>query len=455
MSSLAESRVPDQEGATGRSLAYPWIVVLFLMLLYTSSYIDRMILNLLVKPIRADFSISDTRFSLLTGIAFIGIYTLAGIPLGRLVDRWNRRWLIAIGVFAWSLMTGACGLANSYWRLFAARIGVGVGEATLSPAAYSLVSDYFPPTKLSRALSVYTLGNPLGSGLALIIGGLVIKALSEIGPLDLPVVGVTRPWQVVFLIVGLPGVLLALLTLLVVREPARHEMAHAEHHSSFGAVLRQLWANRRVYGAIFLGLGIAVMPAYGANAWYPAYLQRVHGFTIADAGLFLGLSTLIFGTVGSIVAGTLADHLVAKGRADGHLIVGLIFTAGVLICVGLGTIVPVRWLSLALVSATSFFANTWTGVNAAALQMVTPNRMRGQVSALYLFVAALLAIGFGPTAVAIGTDYIFRRDDAVGSSLALNAVIFTIVGALIIQSGRGPIRRLAGKPRSDRQRSGL
>jgi len=431
--------------------AYPWIVVLFLMLLYTSSYIDRMILNLLVKPIRADFAISDTRFSLLTGIAFIGVYTLAGIPLGRVVDRSSRRALIAAGVFIWSLMTAGCGLANSYWQLFAARIGVGIGEATLSPASYSLVSDYFSPARLGRALSVYTLGNPLGSGLALIIGGLVVKALSESGPLDLPLLGAAKPWQAVFLIVGLPGLALAALTLLVVREPARHETAAGQdRHADFPAVLRQLWDNRRIYGAIFLGLGIAQMPAYGANAWYPAFLQRVHGFTIAEAGLFLGLSTLILGTLGSIVAGWLADTLLAKGRTDGHLIVGLIYSAGLLVCLGGGTIIPDRSLSLVMVSATSFFANTWSGVNAAALQLVTPNRMRGQISALYLFAAALIAIGFGPTAVALATDYIFGRDNAVGSSLALNAVVFVTIGALVLQSGRSPIRRLHAAIRADR-----
>src|ERR1700761_6987765 len=220
------------------SLAYAWGVVAFLMVLYTSSFIDRQILALLVKPIRADLKIDDFQYGLLTGLAFVGTYSIAGLPIGVLVDRWSRKGVILVGVTAWSLMTAACGLTNSFGSLFATRIGVGIGEATLSPASYSLISDLFPKDKLGRALSLYGLGIPLGSGLALVIGGQVVGAIEHIGSIDLPVVGVTRPWQAVFMAIGLPGLILALLAIFVVKEPKRHKsQAEIDNQPTIGEAL--------------------------------------------------------------------------------------------------------------------------------------------------------------------------------------------------------------------------
>jgi MFS family permease len=337
-------------------------------------------------------------------------------------------------------MTASCGLANSFWRLFAARIGVGIGEATLSPGSYSLISDYFRSHQLSRALSVYALGIPIGSGLALVIGGSVISAVQAIGALDLPLVGLTKPWQTVFLVIGLPGLVLSLLTLLIVREPDRRESTGAivneADRPSFGEVVIYVWTNRKLYAPIFFGMALATTSAYGANAWYPAFLQRVQGFSIGDAGLFLGAAMLVFGVAGFISAGWLADSLVRRGRPDGNFLVGIFYAAGLLICGVLAPLVPIHWLSLTFVAFAAFFSNTWSGVNAAVLQVVTPNRMRGQISAMYLVVTSFLGLGFGPTAVALATDHIFGRDDAVGYSLALVAVIFPTLSIIVLQLGR-------------------
>src|SRR6201996_8142469 len=180
------TELPTTEESPPSSTTYPWFVVLFLMVLLTSSFIDRTILSLLVKPIRADLHLTDTEFSYLAGLAFVLLYTTTGIPLGWVADRWSRRWLIASGVAFWSVMTASCGVATSFWRLFASRIGGGVGEATLSPCSYALISELFPPERRARPLSVFTLGIPIGSGLALMIGGSVIDAISKGGPIDLP-----------------------------------------------------------------------------------------------------------------------------------------------------------------------------------------------------------------------------------------------------------------------------
>lgn len=194
-----------------------WTTVAILMVAYVLSFIDRQILNLLVGPIRRDLAISDTEMSLLMGLSFALFYTLCGIPLGRMADNRSRRGLILFGVLVWSAMTAACGLARSYWQFLTFRVGVGVGEAALSPAAYSLIADSFPRERRATAISVYSMGIYLGSGLAFLLGGLVIKFASAQGDVHLPLFGEVRPWQLIFLILGAAGVLFCLLLL-----PAGH-----------------------------------------------------------------------------------------------------------------------------------------------------------------------------------------------------------------------------------------
>jgi MFS family permease len=422
---------------------YSWFVVFVLVVLYTSSFIDRMILNLMVQPIRADLGISDTQFSYLTGFAFVIMYSIAGVPVGWIVDRRSRRNLIALGVSAWSAMTALCGFASSYAQLFVARVGVGIGEATLSPASYSLVGDYFRADQLARALSVFALGVPIGSGLALTIGGPLIQSLTAAGPLHLPLVGLIKPWHAVFMAIGLPGFLLSVLVLIAVREPARHGTPLAERGArvpSTAEAARYIWTHRAVYAPMFWGQGLVALFAYGAASWYPSYLQRVQGFTIARAGLLLGLATALLGILGSVCAGTLSDRLVARGRPDGHLVVGMIYAVGLLACGVAGPTIPVRSLSIVMISATAFFAFTWLGSCVALLQLVTPNRMRGQVSALYLFFINLLAMGLGSTSVALVTDHVFGNDKKVGWSLALVAMVSNLGALIVMQRGRARVR---------------
>lgn len=200
--------------------ARAWVTVAILLMAYVLSFIDRQILNLLVGPIRADLGISDTQMSLLMGLSFAIFYTIAGIPLGRVADSRSRRGLIAWGILFWSLMTAACGLAKQYWHFVVFRIGVGAGEAALSPAAYSLMADSFPPEKRATAISVYSMGIYLGAGMAFLLGGIVITWANAQGPMDLPLLGTVRPWQLIFLVLGAAGALFCLV-LLAIREPSR------------------------------------------------------------------------------------------------------------------------------------------------------------------------------------------------------------------------------------------
>jgi MFS family permease len=418
---------------TGRY--YPWIVLVLLIALYTSSFIDRSIFGLLVKPIRADLNITDTEYSLLAGLAFAVTYTFAGIPMGWIVDNGSRRMLIAVGCAVWSFMTALCGMANSFGTLFAARVGVGIGEAVLSPAAYSLLSDLFPKEKLARALSFYSLGIPIGSGLALMIGGSVVDYFAGL-ELDLPLIGTPRPWQTVFLVIGLPGLILALLTPLIIKEPKRKAAANDPDRSNLLSVLRHMWRHRGVYALVIGGVTAAAIGGYGAMTWMPTYMQRVHGFTAGDAGLFLGISTIALGVPGTMLSGWMADKLITRGRGDGHLLVALFYVAGLFICGFLAPLIPDRDISLFLVAGFGFFIFTWVGVPTALLQIVTPIRMRGQVSALYLFSTGLFGIGVGPTAMGAATDYIFKADDAVGKSIFLVGAISTVIAVTLFITAR-------------------
>lgn len=437
--------VSDQAAAQARpSAAYAWGAVLLMMLLLTSSFIDRTILGLLVKPIRADLQITDTEFSFLTGIAFAVLYTTIGIPLGWLSDRWSRRALIAGGVAVWSVMTAGCGMVSTYAALFFCRVGVGVGEATLSPCAYPLIGSYFPPNKLARPMSLFAMGIPIGMGLAMMIGGGVIEAMTAAGDVDLPLLGPTKPWQSVFLIIGLPGIVLALLAWWILRDPPR--TLSAAPQPSFGAVFHYMWAHRAVYATLALSMGFFAAFSYGGTAWFPAFLMRVHGFSAGEAGSFIGLSNSVAGIAGTLFAGWLADRISSRGRGDATTLIGIPYAIGMMVCAAIGPILPDKYLSLTLFAGFGFFSLTWAGVNLTALQAVTPVAMRGQVSAIYLFITNTIGLGLGPTAIAASTDYLFHDDKAVNYSIALVGVVAMTVGSIILWLGRRAIGDRFGKP---------
>src|SRR5690606_3560228 len=288
-----------------------WAALGVLMLAYTVSFIDRTLLSLLIPPIQRDLGISDTEASLLAGLAFAVFYTVMGIPLGRLADRWHRRNLIALGISLWCLMTAACGLARNFWQLFAARVGVGIGEASLSPAAYSLIADLFPRHLLGRAIAIYSIGLPAGWGLALLFGGAVVGWVGDLGRMPLPAGGERAPWQLTFVMVGSRGILVAL-PLLLVREPERRDRSApasgAEAGAGAGALLPFLRHNRRVLLHHFTGLSLLVVIVYGSNAWIPTFFIRSHGWSATDIGYAFGLVFLTCGTAGLLAGGQLADR---------------------------------------------------------------------------------------------------------------------------------------------------
>ncbi len=420
------------------SSARAWVTVVILMVAYVLSFVDRQILNLLVEPIRRDLAINDTQMSLLMGLSFALFYTVCGIPLGRVADTRSRRGLIAVGILFWSAATAACGMAKMYWQFLLCRIGVGVGEAALSPAAYSLIADSFPAERRATAISVYSMGVYLGSGLAFLVGGLVIQFASAQGDVTLPLLGEVRPWQLIFLILGVAGVFFTLL-MLAIKEPVRRGVG-AGVAVPLSEVGRYIRANRRtvlLHNFGFAGLAFA---GYGSAAWIPTFYIRTYGWDAGQVGIVYGSIVAVFGCLGIVFGGRLADWMAKRGRSDANMRVGLFSALGALPMVVLFPLMDTAFWASVLMAPTVFFLSMPFGVAPAAIQEIMPNSMRGQASAIYLFVITLIGLGIGPTAVALVTDFVFADDAALRYSLLIVTTLAVLMSIILLAKSLKPYR---------------
>ena len=398
----AESRYP--------SPGYAWYVTVILTLAYIVAFLDRQILALLVGPIKADLGVSDTQMSLLLGFAFAIFYTVLGVPIGRLADRRSRRTIIAVGITIWCAMTAMCGLARNYLQLFVARVGVGVGEATLGPSALSLISDYFPAERRGRPLGFYAMGVSVGAGVAMLVGGQVIRLVNSAPPVVLPLVGELYAWQTVFLLVGLPGLLIALL-MITVREPIRHGKLTKTDGTDVIPVreaARFLAGRWRAYAGVLLGMSGGTILGYGLLSWLPALFVRTWEWSIADVATVQGVVMLVCGAISVNVAGWLADRQFRKGTRDAHLRIFAGFAAVMTLSAILLPLMPNGWAAAAWLGVNILGSAGITAVSTAALMMITPNQLRGQVSAIYYFIISIFGLTVGPTAVA-STDRLRLR----------------------------------------------
>ena len=425
---------------SGSALPYPnqtyaWYVVGVLVLAYTFSFIDRQILSLLVGPMKRDLAITDTQMSLLQGLAFAIFYTLMGLPIGRMVDRSHRVRIISAGVFVWSLMTAFCGLAKAYWQLFIFRMGVGVGEAALTPSAYSMIADYFPPKRLGFALGVYGMGVYIGAGLALVIGAEVIGLVSNGGDITLPLVGPVFAWQVVFLVVGLPGILIALWTL-TLKEPFRRGHMRKEVAADgtetqvdvpLGEVLAYFKDNWKTLLPLSFCYALCAMMAYGVAAWIPSFFVRTYDWSYVEAGRWYGWIIVFFGTSGVVAGGWLADKLTDKGIRNGRMLVCAVTGLAAMPFTLAYPLMSDPHMALLLLCPSTFFATFSTGAGPSALQELMPNQMRGFASAALIFVVNIIGLGLGPTSIAVVTDYVYSDEMLLRYSLVWTpAVILSL-----------------------------
>lgn len=396
------------------------------------SYTDRQVLSLLVDPIRGDMGISDTQISLLLGTAFAVIYGIAGIPLGFLADRISRRNLIFAGVSVWSLGTIACGFSHNFGEIFASRIVVGLGEAALSPAAISLISDYFPPSRRGTAVGFFLSGIAMGSGVAILIGGGVLHAI-EVGALAATPLASFAPWRMVLLVIGGPGLLWALVILLI-REPPRQaaEGEPVAGDADGGSWRTTPWA--RVV-PIYIVLAAASFVDNAVGAWAPTLLIRDFGKDPAQIGVELGLLLTIGFGGGVLIGGALADRAGARGGWPRKLRVCLY--SGLLILPA-SLLMNSPSFSLVLAGVPLYFALSGivTAVGFSAILDVVPNRTRGLAMSMSFFLNVALGAGLGPTAVAVAGAHLFSAQAGLGPPLALTVaagylVALAAVGAAL------------------------
>jgi MFS family permease len=398
-------------------------VVGLLSLAYLLAMVDRLVFSLLVEPIKSDLHLTDAQIGALAGLAFGLFYTLMGIPIGRLADRVHRPRLIATGVVLWSGATMACGLGSSFGRLFATRVLVGVGEASISPAAYSLISDVVPRDRLGRALSVYMLGTVVGLGVAWIAGGQLLQWLGG-------------SWQMVFVCVGLPGLLVGPAVLLL-REPFRRSAAQ---RSSLRDVAEQLRRNAGVYAAHFAGMAAINTYGYALVTWAPAMFRRSFDWSIERTGTVLGSGVLVAGCAGMLASGRLVDAVSRRGDAPFRvLFLGTLLMAPFGVLGPLAPTAAARALLFVVPVMGLFFAVV--ACAPTALQLVTPASMRASISSVYLFVVNLVAFAVGPLAVGLISDRIAASDRSLAVALMVLAAICLPMGAIAFRAGMSPYRR--------------
>ncbi len=418
---------------------YAWYVVILCMVAYIFSFIDRQILALMIEPIKADLHISDTQFSLLHGLAFSLFYAFMGLPLAYIADRFSRPKLISAGIVFWSLATAACGLSKNFIHLFLARIGVGAGEAALSPAAYSMFSDLFSKEKLGKAVGVYSIGAFVGGGIAFLVGGYVISLLKNSALIDVPIFGLMKAWQVAFLIVGLPGIIIGILFLFTVRDPERKgqrldqqgNVAKVKFSDSFKFVAK----HRGTFTCHYLGFSFYAMALFCLTSWSPAFFIRKFGLSPTEVGYMLGVVLLVANTLGALSSGWLTDWFMQKGRKDASILVGAIGAACMIIPIATFTLVDSLWLSVALLVPAMFFASFPIPTSTAAMQHLAPNQLRAQISSIFLLISNLIGLGIGTTLVALITDKVFGSPKSVGFSVAIVGGISAILAAVLLKIG--------------------
>jgi len=422
-----------------------WYCVFALALAVMVNFLDRGILTLLVEPIKRDLALSDVQMSLIMGFAFTFFYAVLGLPVARLVDRKSRKLIMTVGITIWSAMTMLCGLATSFWHLFFCRMGLGVGETTSGPSAYSLLSDYFPPHKLPRAISFMQVGFVLGTGLSLILGAWIIDFVAANPDLRLPVVGQLRGWQMVLMLVGLPGFIVAAI-MASVREPRRMGSARPEP-SPITEIFRFILRHRLVYLPLFIGMGMRTVQMFGTQAWGPAFYGRTYGWSPSQIGYVTGLSVFIAMPVGIALGAWMAERYWKRGVHDGNVRV-VVWSTLVSVPFGIaGPLMPNPWLAVGCLLIAALTSIMAAAPENAAVQTVTPNRLRGQMTFLFLFIMNVVGMGLGPLLVGTFSQYLFG-ESAIRLSLATTAALMGIPAIYAFWRGMQPYGGAiaAGKP---------
>ena len=420
----------DEAGRQPARRGTAWALAV-LTAIFTVAFIDRQILNLLVDPIKGSLGITDVDFSLLQGLAFMASYVALSPMFGWLADRTTRRNLLAGAVTVWSLCTILCGLTQDYSTLFMARIGIGAAEACVTPAAWSMLADLYERKRLSRALSIFLIGPYIGTGLAMILGGFLLGIGDDIRAL-VPIFSGFADWQIVFIAVGLPGIMLGPITL-ALREPARGESSIGPPTAAIP--LREafafLWQARSFFVLFFLGMTAIILVLYSVPAWMPAVLIRSLDADPATVGLQYGIVALCAGTGGVLFGPVLGRFLAARGTKYPEVRVPIISAGGLVVAGALLAFLPCYEVGLLAAGLATFFFGLPQAMAATALQVAAPPAMRGLVASIYTFIAGVIGLVLAPTLVAFLTDHVFRDPADVDSSLAIVCCTSAIIALFL------------------------
>ncbi len=399
-------------------------VLFILVVVYTFNFIDRQIVGILAVPIKADLGLTDTQLGLMGGLAFALFYTGLGIPVAMLADRFSRTWIMTAALTIWSAMTAASGLATNFWQLFAARLGVGVGEAGGVAPAYSLISDYFPPGQRARALSVYSFGIPIGSAIGIVFGGIIASLIN---------------WRYAFFIVGLAGIIIAPIFRMTIKEPPRGQYDRQRSDAqapSLRVILRTLYGKPSCW-LLSLGASFSSMMGYGVFFWLPSFFVRSYNLTLLNASLFYGAVLLIGGLAGIWAGGWLGDRFGQNQRSQYARIPAIAFVATVPFYV-LAILSPTLTLSFLVLLVPTALGLAWLGPVISAIQHLVPPNMRATASAIFLFINNLIGIGLGTYAIGALSDTLAAQfgDDSLRYSILAGTGFYIIASALFFLAAR-------------------
>jgi MFS family permease len=434
----------EPSGAT----AYAWYVSVVFAVFYALSFVDRQVIAILVSPMKSELELSDLQISYLGGLSFVTFYVLFGLVMGRLVDTYNRKRILWVSIVIWTFATTLSAGASRFWQLLILRMGVGLGESVLGPCTYSMLADMFPRHRLATAISVACTGAAVGAGLAYLGGAVALGWATDLagtdGYVELPLIGMYAPWRVVFLAVGIPGLLLSAI-LLTIREPRRGGVHASASPAKTAAVpvsevFAYACAHWRVYAFLYLGIGFVSINVYGGGLWDIVFFERRYGWSPARSGIYYGFVVVIAQMIGSLCGGLVADYLSKKRSRDMKVAV---LAAGAFICIGFRAAYPFMpsfETALMLIAPAVFLTAAPFGILAAAVQLVSPVNMRGQMSALYALVQGMVGMGVGPTLVAFFTEEVFRDLNKIGHSLAITGTIAQSIATVLFLLAVKPYR---------------
>ena len=419
---------------------YAWFFTSILLFAYIISFIDRQMINYLVVPIKEDMGLTDFEISFIQGWGFVLAYIIFSIPFGRIVDKVNRVRVLIGGIVIWSVATAACGFSKNSWQLVISRSGVGAGEAALTPASWSIISDLFPVKRRSFPMSIYLMGPYIGQGLSLLFGAQILRIYNE--PVTLFESIIVQPWQIIFLIIAVPGIILGLF-MFTLKDPHRKEglIGDKKENESIKEVFSYIIQNIGAYMPLLIGSAFIIVLLYGLQSWVPTFLHRIHGWEHTRIGDQYGLVALFAGSLG-VISGPVFERYLTKLNYNPPIIILCIITSIALTILG-----PITFLSLGSdivligIFVTSFFITFPLALFATSLQNITPNQYRGVVSGLYVFTVNIVGYGLGPMVVAFFTDKVFRNEMAIDLSMASMFLICGPISFFIFYFGRKPFAR--------------